>query len=134
MHPWVTYAILPLFALANAGVPIGEGIASILANKISLGVMAGLILGKQIGISLAALLAVKMRITELPAGITWGQIYGTGWVAGIGFTMSLFISDLAFISEANLEAAKIGVLAASLVAGLAGYFILRLILGQAKIG
>jgi Na+:H+ antiporter, NhaA family len=134
LHPWVTYAILPLFALANAGLPIGEGIASILANKISLGVMAGLILGKQIGVSLAALLAVKVGITELPTGTTWGQVYGTSWLAGIGFTMSLFIADLAFISEANLEAAKIGILAASLLAGLAGYFILRLILGKEKIG
>ena len=130
LHPWVTYAILPLFALANAGVVIGPDIAAVLGNRISLGVLAGLVLGKQVGVSLAAWLAVKARLTELPRGITWAQIYGTGWLAGIGFTMSLFISGLAFNEEANLEAAKTGILAASLIAGVVGYFFLRLTLGK----
>jgi NhaA family Na+:H+ antiporter len=125
LHPWVVFAILPLFALANAGVVLGENVAATLLNPVSLGIIAGLILGKQLGISLFAWLAVKSGISEMPQGVTWLHIYGAGWLAGIGFTMSLFISDLAFMNSPLLDVAKLGILAASLVAGIGGWIILR---------
>jgi NhaA family Na+:H+ antiporter len=125
LHPWVVFAIMPLFALANAGVVLGENVAATLLNPVSLGIIAGLILGKQLGISLFAWLAVKSGISEMPQGVTWLHIYGAGWLAGIGFTMSLFISDLAFMNSPLLDVAKLGILAASLVAGIGGWIILR---------
>jgi Na+:H+ antiporter, NhaA family len=125
LHPWVVFAIMPLFALANAGVVLNENFAATLLNPVSVGVMAGLLLGKQFGIALFAWLAVKSGISELPGGITWHHIYGAGWLGGIGFTMSLFISDLAFTNSPLLDVAKLGILAASLVAGVGGWIILR---------
>ena len=87
--------------------------------------MAGLVLGKQLGVTLFAWLAVKSGISELPRGIGWRHVYGAGWLAGIGFTMSLFISDLAFSDGSVVENAKLGILAASLIAGVVGWTILR---------
>ena len=91
----------------------------------SLGIVAGLLLGKQFGISLFAWLAVKSGISELPERVTWRHIYGAGWLGGIGFTMSLFISELAFTDSPLVEVAKLGILAGSLVAGIGGWLILR---------
>jgi NhaA family Na+:H+ antiporter len=125
LHPWVVFLIMPLFALANAGVPLGEGIAEALTSPVALGIVAGLVLGKQLGITLLAWLAVRTGLSELPDGITWRHVYGAGWLAGIGFTMSLFISDLAFSDGSLLETAKLGILAASLIAGVVGWAILR---------
>src|SRR5919202_595940 len=125
LHPWVVFAIMPLFALANAGVSLGEGFAERLLNPVSLGIVAGLLLGKQFGISLFAWLAVKSGISELPERVTWRHIYGAGWLGGIGFTMSLFISELAFKESPLLDVAKLGILAGSLVAGIGGWLILR---------
>jgi NhaA family Na+:H+ antiporter len=125
LHPWVVFAIMPLFALANAGVPLGGGIAEALTNPVALGIVAGLVIGKQLGITLFAWVAVKSGISELPRGINWRQVYGGGWLAGIGFTMSLFISDLAFPDSPLVDAAKLGILAASLIAGAVGWTILR---------
>jgi NhaA family Na+:H+ antiporter len=125
LHPWVVFAIMPVFALANAGVQLGEGIAGALTDPVSLGVVAGLVLGKQLGVTLFAWLAVKTGVSELPRGISWRQVYGAGWLAGIGFTMSLFITDLAFSDGALVEAAKLGILAASLITGVVGWTILR---------
>ncbi len=125
LHPWVVFAIMPLFALANAGVSLGGGIAEALTNPVALGIVAGLVLGKQLGITLFAWLAVKSGLSELPAGIGWRHVYGAAWLAGIGFTMSLFISDLAFSEGSLVEAAKLGILAASLIAGVVGWTILR---------
>lgn len=125
LHPWVVFAIMPLFALANAGVVLGEGFAATLLNPVSLGIVAGLLIGKQLGITLFAWLAVKSGISEMPAGVTWLHIYGAGWLAGIGFTMSLFISDLAFADSPLLDVAKLGILTASLIAGIAGWSIIR---------
>lgn len=122
LHPWVTYAIIPLFALANAGVALGSGVNF---DRVSLGVAAGLVLGKQVGVLGAAWLAVRARISELPENVTWLQIYAAAWLAGIGFTMSLFISELAFGSGPELESAKLGILLASLLAGGIGYLLLR---------
>jgi NhaA family Na+:H+ antiporter len=125
MHRWVTFGIMPLFALANAGVTLGSGFAASLADRISLGVIAGLVLGKQIGITGFAWLAVRAKLASLPSGASWRQIYGAGWLGGIGFTMSLFIASLPFGDSPQLNVAKIGILTASLVAGIAGWILLR---------
>jgi len=125
LHPWVVFAIMPLFALANAGVVLGEDFTSTLLNPVSVGIVAGLLLGKQVGITLFAWLAVKSGISELPQGVSWLHIYGASWLAGIGFTMSLFISDLAFAGSSLLDVAKVGILTASLIAGITGWSIIR---------
>ena len=116
---------MPLFALANAGVPLGGGIAEALTNPVALGIAVGLVVGKQLGVTLFAWLAVKSGLSELPGGIGWRHIYGAGWLAGIGFTMSLFISDLAFPDGPLVGVAKLGILVASLIAGVVGWTILR---------
>ena len=125
LHPWVVFAIMPIFALANAGVLLGGGVADALTNPVALGIVAGLVVGKQLGVTLFAWLAVKGGVAELPGGIGWRHVYGAGWLAGIGFTMSLFITDLAFSGDSLVEAAKLGILAASLIAGVVGWTILR---------
>jgi NhaA family Na+:H+ antiporter len=122
LHPWVAFLIVPLFALANAGVVlVGADLAATLLNPVSLGIVAGLLLGKQLGITLFAWLAVKSGLSELPRGLTWAHVYGAAWLGGIGFTMSLFVSDLAFAEGPLLDVAKVGILTASLVAGVAGW-------------
>ncbi|CAA9454481.1 MAG: Na+/H+ antiporter NhaA type [uncultured Rubrobacteraceae bacterium] len=126
LHPWVVFAIMPLFALANAGVVLGEDFTSTLLNPVSVGILAGLLLGKQVGVTLFAWLAVKSGISEMPQGVTWLHIYGAGWLAGIGFTMSLFISDLAFAEGPLLDVAKLGILTASIIAGIMGWSIIRI--------
>jgi NhaA family Na+:H+ antiporter len=125
LHPWVAFFIVPLFALANAGVPIGGDVGGLVSEPVVLGVFVGLILGKQIGITVGAWLVVRLGLASLPDGVTWRHFYGIAWLGGIGFTMSLFIADLAFGTSDSLPLAKIGILAASLVAGSVGYAILR---------
>jgi NhaA family Na+:H+ antiporter len=126
LHPWVTYLILPLFALANAGVPLrGDPIAT-LSHPVTLGIVLGLLMGKQVGITLFAFLAVKLRMAKLPDGVSWRHIYGVGLLGGIGFTMSLFISGLAFGESPLLIDSKLGILLASLAAGIGGWLFLRL--------
>lgn len=125
LHPWVSYLIIPIFPLANAGVTFDNGVSSALTHPISLGIAAGLILGKQLGISSMVWLAVKSKLSDLPSGVTWQQIYGASWLAGIGFTMSLFIASLAFGDTPLLSISKVGILAASLIAGVVGWAILR---------
>jgi NhaA family Na+:H+ antiporter len=125
LHPWVAFAIMPLFALANAGVSLSAEVLARAVNPVTLGVFAGLVVGKQVGITGAAWLATRTGIAALPAGVSWRQIYGAAWLGGIGFTMSLFIAALAFEDEPTLAAAKIGILGASLVAGVTGWAILR---------
>jgi NhaA family Na+:H+ antiporter len=125
LHPWVAFFIVPLFALANAGVPIGGDVGGLVREPVVLGVFVGLILGKQIGITFGAWLVVRLGLASLPESVTWRHIYGMAWLGGIGFTMSLFIADLAFGTSDSLPLAKIGILAASLVAGSVGYIILR---------
>jgi NhaA family Na+:H+ antiporter len=99
--------------------------ATAVVHPISLGILAGLVLGKQLGILGFVWVAVKTRLVELPAGIGWRQIHGVGCLAGIGFTMSLFIAGLAFAEEQFLTVAKMGILAASLVSGVVGWLLLR---------
>ena len=125
LHPWVVFAIMPIFALANAGVRLDGNIGGALTSPVTLGIVAGLVIGKQLGITLFAWLAVRSGLSELPEGVGWRHIYGAGWLAGIGFTMSLFISDLGFSDGALVDAAKVGILVASLIAGVVGYWILK---------
>lgn len=126
LHPFVAFAIMPVFALANAGVILEGDIFAALLSPVALGVMAGLVIGKQIGITTITWLAVKFGIAQKPEEISWRQIYGVGWLAGIGFTMSLFITALAFNDPLMITQAKIGILGASLIAGIVGYVLLRL--------
>jgi len=125
LHGVVTFAIMPLFALANAGVPL-HGASALIATPVAIGVLLGLLLGKPIGISLAAWLAVRSRLAERPAGTSWRMIHGASWLGGIGFTMSLFIAALAFgPAEGMLTAAKLATFLASVLAGAIGWMILR---------
>jgi NhaA family Na+:H+ antiporter len=125
LHPWVAFFIMPVFALANAGVSLGEDFVTAIAQPISLGIVAGLVIGKQVGITLFVWLATKLKIAELPSGVSWRHIYGASWLAGIGFTMSLFIAGLAFGESDSLATAKVGILIASLISGVVGFLILR---------
>ena len=124
LHPWVAFLVVPIFALANAGVTvIGLEPAAVLA-PIPLGIALGLFLGKQIGIVGFAFLAVKTGLATLPAGIGWSRIYGLSMIAGIGFTMSLFIGNLAFDTAAQVDLVKIGVLVGSILSAIGGVLIL----------
>lgn len=123
-HPWVTFFVMPVFALANAGVSFGGASAAIVSHPVTLGVVLGLLLGKPAGIVFASWLAVRLRLASLPAGISWRHIHGAGWLGGIGFTMSLFVAGLAFADESLLTIAKVGILTASALAALAGSAIL----------
>ena len=116
---------MPLFALANAGVPLAGDIVATASEPVVLGILFGLVVGKQVGITLAAWLVVRSGLAALPEGVTWRHIYGAAWLGGIGFTMSLFVADLAFAGTPALDLAKIGILAASVVAGVGGYLALR---------
>jgi NhaA family Na+:H+ antiporter len=127
LHPWVAFVIVPLFALANAGVSIGDNLDEALTSPLSLGIVAGLVLGKQLGITAVAWVLVRSGLSVLPEGVGWRHIYGAACLAGIGFTMSLFIADLAFSEEERLALAKIGILGASVIAGLIGFTLLRLV-------
>jgi NhaA family Na+:H+ antiporter len=120
----VAFIILPIFALANAGVALG-GAGHALASPIALGVVVGLMVGKPLGITVASFLAVRAGVADLPAGITFRHLHGAGWLGGIGFTMSLFIAALAFHDAELLNTAKIGILAGSVSAGLIGIMLLR---------
>jgi len=126
LHPFSAYLILPLFALANAGIRIEGNLLEMLFHPISLGIIVGLILGKLIGISLFTHLIVKLKISALPDGVDFKQIYGAALLAGIGFTMSIFISDLAFSDEESILIAKVGVFAASILAAILGMTLLSL--------
>ncbi len=121
----VALVIMPIFALANAGVDFLGHFFDDLFNPVSLGIVFGLVVGKQIGILLFSFLAVRLRLAELPAGVTWRHIWGVAWLGGIGFTMALFIDGLAFGGSPLLDTAKIGILAASIISGIVGYAILR---------
>jgi NhaA family Na+:H+ antiporter len=125
LNPWVAYAILPLFAFANAGVPLGPGFSQLLINPVTWGVVAGLVVGKPLGIMLFSWLAVRLGVALIPPAISWRHIVGVAWLGGIGFTISLFIAELAFETGAVGDAARVGILVGSIVAGAIGYGILR---------
>ncbi len=126
LHPWVAFAIVPIFGFANAGVDITGMTAAQLMAPMPLGIALGLFLGKQLGIFASIWLAVKLGFGAKLRGATWVQIYGVATLCGIGFTMSLFIGGLAFSDPALVEEAKIGTLMGSIASGVLGYLILRL--------
>ena len=126
LHKPVAFVILPIFALANTGIVIGATWAQELTASNSLGIMSGLIIGKPIGITLLSFIAVAVGLCKLPSGLNWKHIFGAGLLGGIGFTMSIFITNLAFTGNAEeITASKIAVLLASLCAGIMGYLWLR---------
>ena len=126
LWPWTSFVILPLFALANAGVELSvAAVRAAASSTVTAGVIVGLVAGKTIGISAASWVAVRLGVGRLPAGMRWPHLVGTAAVAGIGFTVSLFVADLAFEDEHLVAQAKVGILAASLLAGTLGYLILR---------
>jgi len=121
LHPWVAYGVMPLFALANAGVSLaGANLNDAVSHSVFLGVILALVLGKPLGVMLASWALVKLNICELPDGVTWKGVTLVGLLAGIGFTMSIFIASLAFSDRALLSSAKLSVLAASSVAAVIG--------------
>lgn len=146
LHTWVAFLIMPIFALANAGITINLDLIKALASPLALGILLGLLVGKPVGIILATWLGSKLKLGSLPKGVTWRHILGAGVLAGMGFTMSIFITTLAFgggshaellgfrlaspaLMEASTEEitslAKLAILVASTIAGLTGYLILR---------
>ena len=126
LNDWVSFVVLPLFALPNAGVTFNASATqAMLTGHIAWGIVAGLVIGKPIGIVGFSRLAVKLRIAALPSGVNWLQMTAVGILAGIGFTVSIFISSLAFDTPLQLAEGKTAVLAASLIAGIGGYFALR---------
>jgi NhaA family Na+:H+ antiporter len=126
LHPSVAYVILPLFAFANAGVDLGAVGSSVL-HPVPLGIATGLFIGKQFGVFGVCWLAIKFGLAKLPDGVDWRQLYGASLLCGVGFTMSLFIATLAFEGGATeyLGMDRLGILAGSLLSGVAGYFWLR---------
>jgi len=128
LHPWVAFGIMPVFALANAGVDLSFGTSAPEASRVALAVGAGLVLGKPIGVLLASWLTLRLGLGTLPTGMSLRHVLVLGVVAGIGFTMALFIAQLAFIDPGLLAAAKLGVLVASAVAVVLGLALGRMVL------
>ena len=125
LHPWVTLVVMPVFALANAGVTLDAGITATLSSAVAYGVIVGLLIGKPTGVLLGSAVAIRLRVASLPDGVTWLHLIGVGFLAGIGFTMSLFITDLAFGQADASASAKIGILLGSAAAGVIGWSVLR---------
>jgi NhaA family Na+:H+ antiporter len=124
LHPWVAYGVIPLFALANAGVSVGAvDISAYGTVSVMLGALLGLVIGKPVGIVLGSWIAVRAGWCRLPPGLTWRGVWVVGCLGGIGYTMSIFIANLAFGDNGLLTAAKLGVLVASLLAGTIGLII-----------
>ena len=126
LHGWVAFLIMPVFALANAGVDLrAVSLLDALVHPVAMGIIAGLFIGKQIGVAAFSWIAIRLGWAEMPTGVSWGQLYGVAILTGVGFTMSLFIGGLSFDDPAILDRAKTGILAASFLAGLIGYVMLR---------
>ena len=128
LSPYVAFGIMPLFALANAGVSL-EGISiNTIMNPVPLGILCGLFFGKQIGVFVFSYLSIKFKLAEMPSNSSWIKLYGVAILTGIGFTMSLFIGNLAFIENTQyIDGVKIGVLCGSLLSTFVGYFVLLLV-------
>ncbi len=125
LHPWVAYLIMPLFALTNAGVYLGDVSLASLSNPVPLGIMTGLFFGKQIGVFFTTFLLIKMGYARLPSGSNWIQMYGIAMLSGIGFTMAMFINFLAFDTDIYINQAKIAILIASFTSAVLGYILLN---------
>jgi NhaA family Na+:H+ antiporter len=128
LSPWVSYVIVPVFALANAGVRLsGDAVSGLFADPVVMGVALGLVVGKTVGVFSATFVAVRLGIGRLPDGTTWRHVLGLAMVAGVGFTVALFVASLSFTDPALADSAKIGILLGSAVAGTVGYLFLRTI-------
>ena len=126
LHPLVAFVVLPLFALANAGVELPADLPSAMQGTVFLGVLLGLVVGKPLGILLTCWIMLRSGAARLGAGLRWGHLVGMSVLAGVGFTMSLFINELAFRAEDPIQQAKLAILVASCVAGGIGYLWLRM--------
>lgn len=120
LHPWVTFAIMPIFALANSGVELSGGLMQDSIPPVAIGIFLGLFLGKPIGIFLFSLISVKLKFAELPSGTNWKQVFALGMIAGIGFTMSIFIDSLAFDDQNLVNIGKAAILGTSSIAAISG--------------
>ncbi len=125
LQPWVTFFVLPLFAFANSGLSLSDVTAAMIVDPVTLGIVAGLFLGKQFGVFAGAASLIALGVARLPAGAGWRQLYGVGVCGGIGFTMSLFIGTLAFEGDQHLPLVRLGVLAGSLLSAAFGYALLH---------
>ena len=127
LSPYVAFGIMPIFAFANAGVSL-EGLSlSTLMNKVPLGIVLGLFVGKQLGVFVFSYISIKLKIAQMPSNTSWYNFYGVGVLTGIGFTMSLFVGNLAFVENMQyMDGVKIGVLTGSLLSTLFGYFLILL--------
>ena len=133
LHPWVAYGILPIFAFANAGVTFaGVGLASFI-EPVKLGISLGLFFGKQFGIFLMLWLAIVLGISKMPKNVNWGMLYGVSVLAGIGFTMSLFIGSLAFEHSSFAAPIRLGVLTGSMLSAIVGLGILHFACAKSKV-
>jgi Na+/H+ antiporter NhaA len=125
LHPWSAYVVLPIFALANAGIVLdADSLRAAAETPVTLAVALGLIVGKTLGLTAGTALAVRLGVSSLPPGVGWAHVLGVGALAGIGFTVSLFITELAFTDPVIIDAAKIGVLGGSIVAAALGMLLL----------
>ncbi len=124
LHPWVAYMVLPIFAFANAGLNLRDLDAPQLLHHVTLGVAAGLFVGKQVGVMLCCWLAIRLGWASLPRGATWLSLYGIAVLTGVGFTMSLFIGGLAFVGETPFDE-RLGIVLGSLLSGAVGYAVLK---------
>jgi len=125
LHPWVSFLIMPVFAFANAGVSLDPGA---IGSPVTLAVACGLLFGKPIGVTLFSLIAIKLGLSKMPTGVTWPVLLGGGMLAGIGFTMALFVGNLAFPRNADfLDSAKIGIMAGTLLSALCGMVMITLV-------
>jgi NhaA family Na+:H+ antiporter len=129
LHPWVSFAIMPIFAFANAGVSFAEASMADLVAPLPLGIALGLIVGKQVGVFAACWAAVRLGLCRLPHGVSWAALYGVSLLTGIGFTMSLFIGSLAFEDPAHAVGVRLGVFLGSILCGVGGYLVLRTVGG-----
>ena len=128
LSPYVAFGIMPLFALANAGVSLGGVSTKTLMSPVPLGILCGLFFGKQLGVFLFSYLSIKLKFAEMPTNSNWIKLYGVGILTGIGFTMSLFVGNLAFIEDTqHMDGVKIGVLCGSLLSAFVGYFLLLIV-------
>jgi NhaA family Na+:H+ antiporter len=134
LHPWVAFLILPMFAFANAGVSLAGLSLADLTQPLTLGIAAGLFLGKQAGVLAATWIGVKSGVARLPVGVTWQHIYGVACLTGVGFTMSLFIGSLAFGTDETMNAVRLGVIAGSVLSGLLGFTVLRASTQRSAVG
>ena len=125
LHKPVAFLIVPIFALANTGIIFNGSIRDVVLNNNSLGIIGGLLIGKPLGILLLSFIAIKLKLASLPEGVNWLQLTGAGILAGIGFTMSIFITLLAFSDNNIIQYSKIAILLSSLVAGVVGYLLVK---------